>query len=101
LHGVTIPANSSVALNYGAANRDERAFPEPDSFRLDRPQGHLAFGHGIHLCLGLNLARLEMAVLLREFCTRFPDYRIASGPMGTGMTFGHHMGWSSAPVDLN
>jgi cytochrome P450 len=100
LHGVTIPADSSVALIFGAANRDDNAFPEPNSFRLDRPQGHLAFGHGIHLCLGMNLARLEMAVLLRAFFTRFPNYTIAAPPVGTGMTFGHHMGWSSAPVEL-
>ena len=60
LHGVTIPAQGQVRLLWGAANRDEREFPGPDSFRLDRDAiRHLAFGHGLHFCLGAALARLE------------------------------------------
>jgi cytochrome P450 len=58
--GVVIPEGSSVAPLFGAANRDEAVFPEPDRFDLTRnPKDHLSFGHGIHFCLGAALARLE------------------------------------------
>jgi cytochrome P450 len=62
LHGVTIPAGSPVSIRYGAANRDERQFSAPDAFDLDRQDGrsHIAFGHGIHHCLGAPLARREL-----------------------------------------
>lgn len=63
----TIPAGSRVLLLWGAANRDPRQFEEPDAFRVERnPTGHLAFGSGVHLCLGAHLARLEGHTVLRE-----------------------------------
>ncbi|MEZ5143701.1 MAG: cytochrome P450 [Acidimicrobiales bacterium] len=76
-HGVTIPAGGRVLLLTGAATHDEREYPEPDDLRLDRPP-HLAlgFGHGIHVCLGASLARLESRVALEEFTTGFPRYEI-------------------------
>ena len=62
LHGVTIPAGSVVQLRFGAANRDERQFESPRDLKLDRkrPRGHLAFGVGLHHCLGAPLARREL-----------------------------------------
>jgi cytochrome P450 len=61
-----IPAGSRVWLMYGAANRDERKYPEPDRFDVERnPRDHLGWGHGVHLCLGKALARLEMEAILR------------------------------------
>ena len=63
LAGVTLPAGAIVLPSYGAANRDPARFPDPDRFDVKRnAQGHLAFGLGIHFCLGAGLARLEARV---------------------------------------
>lgn len=63
----TIPAGSRVLLAYGAANRDPRQFDDPDTFDAERnPTGHVAFGSGVHLCLGAQLARIEGQAVLRE-----------------------------------
>jgi len=77
LHGVTIPKDSRVALLQGAANRDERQYPNPDTFDLHRPIDRpLWFGFGIHLCLGANLARTETRVAFEELLRRFPKYEV-------------------------
>ncbi len=77
LHDTVIPANSKVALLTGAANRDERAFPNPDVIDVRRPIGrHVAFGYGIHFCLGAALARLEGRVALEETLKRFPEWTV-------------------------
>ncbi len=81
VHGVTIPKGREVKLVFGAANRDEREFPQPDRFDVDRviPR-HLAFGQGIHYCLGAKLARLEARVALEELLARIPDYTLDGTP---------------------
>jgi cytochrome P450 len=77
LHGATIIAGERVLLGWGSANRDSAVFDDPDDFVLDRPRNpHLAFGDGIHRCLGANLARLEMRVVLEEVIKRLPGYQI-------------------------
>jgi cytochrome P450 len=77
LHGETIPAGDVVLLAYGAANRDPRVFDEPGRCILDRhPNRHVAFGHGRHLCLGANLARLELTIMIERFADLFPDFRV-------------------------
>ena len=65
---------------FGAANLDEAEFPEAGNLVWDRDANrHLAFGGGIHRCLGSHLARLELRVALREWHRRIPDYRIKPG----------------------
>jgi cytochrome P450 len=77
LHGVPIPKGAEIRLQWGAANRDEREFDEPDSFLIDRrTRRHLALGHGRHFCLGAGLARLEARVAFEELLLRWPDLQI-------------------------
>ncbi len=77
VHGETIPAGDVVLLGYGAANHDPRVFPNPDACVLDRrPNRHVAFGHGHHLCLGANLARLELTIMIERFGELFPDFQL-------------------------
>ncbi|WP_233716344.1 cytochrome P450 [Mycolicibacterium vinylchloridicum] len=77
----TIPAGSRVLLLWGAANRDPRQFDDPDQFRVDRnPTGHLAFGSGVHLCLGAHLARLEGHTVLREIVDHVDGIEILGEP---------------------
>ena len=76
--GVTIPAGDAVFLAFASANRDGAVFTDPETTdfgRTDNP--HLAFGHGIHHCLGAPLARVELAVALEELTARYPDARVA------------------------
>jgi cytochrome P450 len=81
VHGVTIPAGSRVMLVWGAANLDEREFPDPERFdETRRITRHLGFGHGVHFCLGASLARLEARVAFEEWHARFPTYELAGPP---------------------
>jgi cytochrome P450 len=83
--GATIPAGARVLLLFGAANRDPRKFPEPDRFRVDRDTSdHLAFGSGIHFCLGAHLARIEGAVVLRRLVERASAIELAGRPGWNG-----------------
>jgi cytochrome P450 len=75
--GGTLRAGSRVQLRYGSANRDEREFADADTFDISRPIGrHVAFGHGIHHCLGAALARLEGRIMLEELVTRLNDWTV-------------------------
>jgi cytochrome P450/ferredoxin-NADP reductase len=80
-HGVTIPEGGRVVLVTGAANRDERQFPDPDTFDITRSRSrHLGFGEGIHGCLGAPLARLEARIALEEALPVLGDYELAGPP---------------------
>ncbi len=80
-HGQTLRAGDEVLLMYGAANRDDRVFDDPDRFEVTRRHNHhVAFGFGTHFCLGANLARLELRVMFEELMRRIPDLRLAPGP---------------------
>lgn len=71
LAGVALPANSKVLTFLSAANRDPRKWPDPDAYRIDRrPSGHMAFGSGIHGCVGQAIARLEGEVVLTALAKR-------------------------------
>jgi cytochrome P450 len=77
LYGETIPAGDVVLLAYGAANHDPRVFEHPEQCILDRqPNRHVAFGHGRHLCLGANLARLELTIMIERFAELLPDFSV-------------------------
>ena len=77
LAGVPIPAGSTVMPLLGAANRDEDRYPDPDRFDIFRaPKPNISWGHGVHLCLGMHLARLEMRVALELLLDRLPDLRL-------------------------
>lgn len=79
--GVPIAAGSLLLLLFGAANRDATHFPDPDAFTPGRPEirRHLAFGHGIHLCVGAHQARTEGRVALEVLTGRLPDMRLEEG----------------------
>ncbi|HEX2072240.1 MAG TPA: cytochrome P450 [Geodermatophilus sp.] len=82
LHGVTIPAGGRVVLIPGAANRDERQFPDPDTFDITRSRSrHLGFGEGVHGCLGAPLARLEARIALEEALPVLGDYQLSGPPV--------------------
>lgn len=98
--GVMIPAGHQVALLYASANHDEGEFQDPEVFDVDREARHLTFGHGIHTCLGMALARMEMTAVLRGVLDRFPEFRLVQEPVDSGMVFGHHMGWASVPATI-
>lgn len=78
LSGAQLQPGDRILLGLGSANLDPEMFPEPDEVRLDRENNskHLAFGHGIHRCLGAFLAPAEMIVLLEEVLRRMPEYAI-------------------------
>ncbi|MEU7853900.1 cytochrome P450 [Nonomuraea sp. NPDC049141] len=78
LGGQTIKAGTTVILSYATANRDPERFTDPHVLDLRRQDGgHLAFGHGIHQCLGQQLARVEMRVAFPALLNRFPTLRLA------------------------
>jgi cytochrome P450 len=87
LHGTTIPRGARVLLLWASANRDERRYPDPDTLDLRRePLRTMAFGEGIHFCLGAPLARLEARIAFEAFFTRIPGYEIV-GPVERHFTF--------------
>jgi cytochrome P450 len=76
LHGQQMKAGDFVCLAYGAGNRDERQFPDPDTYDIDRkPKGHLGFGGGVHACLGTAIARMALKIAFEEFLKAVPDFR--------------------------
>lgn len=81
LQGQQIRENDRVVMLYSSANFDERVFAAPEVFDISRsPNPHLAFGHGIHLCLGANLARLEARVFFEEFFKLFSGAELTGEP---------------------
>jgi cytochrome P450 len=87
LHGVAIPQGERVLLLWASANRDERRYPDPDTLDLGRaPIRNVAFGEGIHFCLGAPLARLEARIAFEALFTRIPEYEIV-GPVERHFTF--------------
>lgn len=87
IDGVHIPRGAQVDLLTGAANRDPRRWPSPEEFDIFRPaKQHLGFGFGMHICLGLNLTRLEVQLWLDRFLDELPEYRVVP-PVDYGRNF--------------
>jgi len=101
LHGVTIPQGANVLLLLGAANRDERVFPEPDIFDIDRLMARppVTFGFGIHLCVGAALARQEVVIAVEEIRRRWPKFSIDEGNLKMARNF-NTVGYTSVPMNV-
>jgi cytochrome P450 len=88
--GAPVAAGDLVTVSLAGANRDPAEFPDPDRFDLRRPnvRRHLAFATGPHVCIGIDLARLEAQVALTELLARHPDIRLEPGaPAPVGLVF--------------
>ena len=110
MHGQTLPAGKLVVPMIGSANRDPRQFANPAGFDIARdPNPHIAFGHGIHFCLGAPLSRLEARIALTEFIGSLQDIERANddpweprkalhvhGPANLPIRFRHNAGRASA-----
>ncbi|MGE2735608.1 cytochrome P450 [Mycolicibacterium vaccae] len=81
-HGASLKAGEKIMLMFESANFDETAFDNPDEFDIHRnPNSHLAFGFGTHFCLGNQLARLELKIMLTKVLERLPDLRLTDDSM--------------------
>jgi cytochrome P450 len=98
VHGTEVPAGSVMLFLLGSANRDDRRFPNGDSFDIHRNDGrHLTFGNGIHLCMGAALARMEGVIALEEVLTRFPEWDVDMDNARLSPT-STVRGWETLPV---
>ncbi|HZQ56850.1 MAG TPA: cytochrome P450 [Acidimicrobiales bacterium] len=99
--GEAVGAHERVMANLFAANRDPSAFACPDDVVLDRsPNRHASFGFGIHRCVGANLARVELQVMLSRVLGRIPDYEIDLARARRYPTAGVQNGWVTLPATL-
>jgi cytochrome P450 len=103
LHGVTVPAGGRVGLCWAAANHDEGVFDAPDEVRLDRkPNPHVSFGIGPHLCLGAAHARLIVRTLLTRLCQQVERIEIIESEkhLETEQTFTRVVGFAKLRLRL-
>jgi cytochrome P450 len=100
IHGTTIQPGQRIITLLGSANRDEREYTDPDEFIWNRPiERLLAFGRGQHFCLGVHLARLEIAIMVTEWLKRVPDWRIVSEAASRPPS-SFQWGWNNIPVEV-
>ena len=98
--GEALPEGTSITLCIGAANRDPAQFSDPERFDVGRtPNRHLAFGSGIHQCVGMGLARLEGEIAISRFLARFPSYALVGTPVRGGRA--RFRGFLSVPCELH
>lgn len=100
IRGRTIPADAPIALIYASANRDADVFPDPDEFRIDRPniRESIAFGRGPHMCVGAALARLQLIVALEELLATAQGFSLAGEPRQTRFP---EIGALSVPISFD
>ena len=99
LAGHVLPPEQKLLLSFGAANRDPRRWPDPDRFDIDRrPVGHLAFGSGIHACVGQLLARAEAETLLEELARSVAQLELCGAPQRWLNNAVHS--WASVPLRI-
>lgn len=105
LSGVALPKGTQLFLMYGSANRDEAQYSESDRFELDRfkqtTSNHLAFGHGVHHCIGSNLARREGRIALEVLAARLPDLRLRPNQELTHIPALMNRGFTHLEVEWN
>jgi cytochrome P450 len=100
IHGTTIEPGQRIITLLGSANRDEREYANPDEFVWNRPiERLLAFGRGQHFCLGVHLARLEIAIMVTEWLKRVDDWRI-DGETASRPPSSFQWGWNNIPVEV-
>ena len=88
LRGQKIKSGDSLMMCYASGNRDEEVFEDPFTFRIDRtPNPHVAFGYGVHLCLGQHLAKMEIRALYQELLSRLDHVELAGEPAWVEATF--------------
>jgi cytochrome P450 len=101
MDGVTIPAGELIFAWVSAANRDEEQFPEPKRFDITRsPNKHVAFGHGIHFCIGAPLSRLEASIALPMMLEQLPGLRRVPGEPGELFEGRVLFGFKHLPVEF-
>ncbi|MBO9449387.1 cytochrome P450 [Tropicibacter sp. R16_0] len=100
LDGLTIPAGTNLHLCIGAANRDPAVFDDPTRFDIARkPNRHLAFAGGPHVCVGLTLARMEGRIAIGRLLQRFPNYRLLPGHVPGGRI--RFRGYAALPASMS
>lgn len=100
ISGTRLKPGDRVLLVYGWANRDESLFEDPNDFIVGRKNvmQHCTFGKGMHSCLGLHLARLEVRLVLEQVLRRLPDYRLTDKPNGPTLAGGLMWGFETLPA---
>jgi cytochrome P450 len=98
LRGHVLKPGHRVIILYASANRDERVFENPDEFIWNRKmEDHLAFGYGMHFCVGVHVARLEGRIIIEEVLRRIPAYEIDEG-QARRVISDFQLGWTEVPL---
>ena len=100
VHGQTLAEGSIMLLLNGSANRDERQYPDGESFDIHRTGSHLSFGQGLHFCLGSSLARMQARVALEEMLTRWPEWDVDLDNAEMAHTSSVR-GWGKLPIVMD